>query len=73
MTTMDDSTQGPDEQIARINRSIAETAQYAAKQREFEAEARNFDRSRWQIVVTAMIAGAALFEAGAAFLKLLIG
>ena len=59
------------EQLARIDRSIAETAKYAAEQRKLEAEARNFDRNRWQIVVTAMAAGAALFGAGAAFLKLL--
>ncbi len=59
------------EQLARIDRSIAETAKYAAEQRKLEAEARNVDRNRWQIVVTAMAAGAALFGAGAAFLKLL--
>jgi hypothetical protein len=38
-----------------------------------EAEAQNLDRNRWQIVVTTMTAGAALFGAGAAFVKLLIG
>lgn len=59
------------EQITRIDRAIAETAKYAAEQRKLEAEARNFDRNRWQILVTAMTAGAALFGAGAAFFKLL--
>lgn len=59
------------EQIARIDRAIAETSKFAAEQRKLEAEARQYDRNRWQIVVTAMTAGAALFGAGAAFLKLL--
>jgi Tfp pilus assembly protein PilN len=66
------------EQIARIDRAIAETTKftaeatkYIAEQRKPEAEARQFDRNRWQIVLTAMTAGAALFGAGAAFLKLL--
>ena len=58
------------EQIARIDRAIAETAKYVAEQRKLEAEARRFDRNQWQIVVTAMTAGAALFGAGVAFLKL---
>jgi hypothetical protein len=61
------------EHITRIDRAIAENAKYAAVQRELAAEARNFDRNCWQIVVTATIAGAALFGAGAAFMKLLIG
>jgi hypothetical protein len=61
------------EQVARIDHAIAETAKYVAEQRELGAEARNFDRDRWQIVVTGMIAGVALFGAGVAFMKLLIG
>ena len=61
------------EQITRIDLAIAETAKYAAEQRKLEAEARNFDRNRWQIVVTTMTAGAALFGAGAAFVKLVFG
>jgi hypothetical protein len=68
------------EHITRIDRAIAETAKYAAEQRELEAEARKldaeaqlFDRNRWQIVVAAMTAGAALFGAGTVFVKLLIG
>jgi hypothetical protein len=61
------------EQITRIDLAIAETAKYAAEQRKLEADARNFDRNRWQIVVTTMTAGAALFGAGAAFVKLVFG
>jgi hypothetical protein len=78
---MSDTTSPPldlREQIARIDRAIAETAKYTAEttkyvaeQRKLDAEARHFDRHGWQIVVTAMTAGAALFGAGAAFLKLL--
>jgi len=59
------------EQIARIDRAIAETAKFAAEQRKLEAQARQFDPNRWQIILTAMTAGAALFGAGAAFLKLI--
>jgi hypothetical protein len=63
MTTMDESRQiDLREQITRLDGAIAETAKYAAKQRELEAEARNLDRNRWQIVVIAMTGGAALFS-----------
>ena len=79
---MADSTQlDLQEQITRIDRAIAETAKYAAEQRKLEVEARKvdaesrlFDRNRWQgwqLVVTTMTAGAALFAAGAAFIKIL--
>jgi hypothetical protein len=72
---MSDATQspGPDPhaQVLRIDRAIAKTARYtagtaksAAEQRKPETEARRFDHNRWQILVTAM-------TAGAAFLKLL--
>jgi hypothetical protein len=60
------------EQTTRIDRAIVETAKYVDEQRELGAKAENFDRNRWQIVVTAMAAGSALFSAGAAFVKLLI-
>jgi hypothetical protein len=74
MRTKADSTQSDLQgEIMRIDRSIAETAKYAAKQRKLEAEARNLDRDRWQFVVTAMIAGAALLGADAVFMKPLIG
>ena len=72
---MSDTTASPSldlrEQITRIDRAIAETTKFAAEQRKLETEARQFDRNRWQIVLTAMTAGAALFGAGAAFLKLI--
>jgi hypothetical protein len=74
MTTITDSTQlDLEEQSARIDRAITETAKYVADQRELGAEARNFDRNRWQIAVTAMTAAVALFGACAAFVKLFIG
>jgi hypothetical protein len=60
-------------QEIEIDHALAETRKYAAEQRTLEAEARYFDRNRWQIVVFAMTAGAALFGAGVAFTKLLIG
>jgi hypothetical protein len=53
--------------------AIAETAKDVAEQRELEARARNFGFRQWQLVVIAIIAGAASFGAGAAFVKLLIG
>lgn len=62
------------EQLVRIDRAIAESVKFAAEQRKLEAEARRFDRDRWQIwqiVVTAMGTGAALFGAGAVFIKAL--
>jgi len=63
------------ELVARIERSQAETEKFAAEQRKLIAESQKFDRERglmpWQIVVTALGAGAALFAAGAAFFKLL--
>jgi hypothetical protein len=58
------------DEITRIGRERAATAKYDAEQRKLEAEARQFDRNRWQFVGTAMTAGAALFGAGAAFIKL---
>ncbi len=57
------------EQIARIGRMQDET-------RKFVAETRKVTRdpmlAPWQLVVTAMAAGAALFGAGAAFMKLFL-
>lgn len=55
-----------------IGRERAETARYAAEQRKLEAEAQQLDRNRWRIVCTRMTTGAALFGAGAAFIKLLV-
>jgi hypothetical protein len=68
------------EQIARIDRAIIEGQKFVVEQRKLEAEARKlaearlFDRNRWQgwqVVVTTLGAGAALFAAGAAFIKIL--
>jgi hypothetical protein len=67
---MSDITSNMDqvEQVARIERMQEET-------RKFFAETRKIDKDRslaaWQIVITAMTAGAALFGAGAAFIKIL--
>lgn len=74
MTTMADSAQlDLQGEITLIDRAIAETAKYAAGQCELGVKARNFDRNLWQIVVTAMTSGAALFGGGVALVKLLIG
>ena len=52
-----------------------ETRKYVAEAHKLSAETRKLSRdailAHWQIVVTAMTAGAALFGAGAAFIKLL--
>jgi hypothetical protein len=61
------------EQITRIDHATAEAAKYVAEQRELEAGARDFGGHQWQLVVIAMIAGAALLGAGAVFEKLLFG
>jgi hypothetical protein len=60
-------------QDMEIEGALAQIRRYASESRQLEAEARKFDRVRWLIVVTAIIAGAALFGAVAAFMKLLIG
>jgi hypothetical protein len=64
-----------EEQLARIRRAREESEKFSAEQKKLIAEAGKLDRDRalapWQIVVTAMAAGAALFGAGAAFVKLL--
>ena len=70
------------ERLAQIDRAQEETRKFAQEQHKlvqealkFGAEAAKLQRDRglapWQIVVTAMGTGAALFAAGAAFLKLL--
>jgi hypothetical protein len=61
------------EQITWINRRIEEADTYAAEQHELASEAEGRNRNCWQIVVIALTAGGALFGAGAAFMKLLIG
>lgn len=55
------------EQVARIERMQEETRKFAAEQRKIS---RDIVLAPWQIVITAMTAGAALFGAGAAFMKI---
>jgi hypothetical protein len=57
-----------DEQVARIERMQEETRKFATEQRKISAEIQIMP---WQFVITAMGTGAAIFAAGAAFLKLL--
>lgn len=56
------------EQIARIEKMQEETRKYAAETRKIR---RDYELAAWQIAITGMAAGAALFGAGAAFIKLL--
>jgi hypothetical protein len=69
------ATHPADENLITIRRMLAESDKFVAEQRKLSAEASKMDRERhlapWQLVVTSMGAGAALFAAGAAFLKLL--
>jgi hypothetical protein len=68
--------------LARIERDLAEapklraeSEKYIAEQRKLIAEASKLDRDRaimpWQVVATLLGAGAALFAAGAGFIKLI--
>lgn len=68
------------EQVARVLRSNEETQKFVAEQKKLMAEQAKLDaeagklaRDRalapWQIVLSSMAAGAALFGAGAAFIK----
>ncbi len=61
-TTMDQQ-----EQVARIERMQEETRKFAAEQRKLSREA---TLAPWQVAIGGMTAGAALFGAGAAFMKL---
>ncbi|MDI2072455.1 hypothetical protein ABIF68_006160 [Bradyrhizobium japonicum] len=68
-TTMDQQ-----EQVARIERMQEETRKFVAEQHKLMAERGKLSRdivlAPWQLVVTTLTAGAALFGAGAAFMKL---
>ncbi|MHC2578018.1 hypothetical protein ACVI1J_009890 [Bradyrhizobium diazoefficiens] len=68
-TTMDQQ-----EQVARIERMQEETRKFVAEQHKLMAERGKLSRdivlTPWQLVVTTLTAGAALFGAGAAFMKL---
>lgn len=61
------------EQVARVLRSNAETQKFIEEQAKLRAEADKMTRDRalapWQIALSGMAAGAALFGAGAAFIK----
>jgi hypothetical protein len=68
------------DQLARIDRALAEsdklreeTRKYAAEQRKLESEARYYDRHLWQIVIAAMTALGVWTGAVAAAVKLLSG
>jgi hypothetical protein len=50
-----------DEQVARIERMQEETRKFAAEHRKID---RDYTLSPWQIVISAMTAGAALLGAG---------
>ena len=67
--------------LARIERDLAEapklraeSEKFIAEQRKLIAESQKLDRDRalvpWQLVATLLGAGAALFAAGAGFIKL---
>lgn len=64
------------EQVARVIRSNEETQKFIAEQRKLIAEAAKLERDRalapWQIVAASMAAGAALFGASIAFVKLFL-
>jgi Tfp pilus assembly protein PilN len=72
------------DEIARIDRAMAETQKFSAEtqksvaeQQKLIAEARKLHRDRalvpWQVIATLLGAGAALFAAGAGFVKLIGG
>lgn len=61
------ATMDQQEQVARIERMQEETRKFAAEQRKIMREV---VLAPWQLVITAMTAGAALFGAGAAFMKI---
>jgi hypothetical protein len=64
-----------EEQLGRIRRAREESEKFVAEQRKLTAEAMKLERDRmlapWQIALSGMAAGAALFGAGAAFIKIL--
>jgi hypothetical protein len=65
------------EQIARIDRAQEETRKFVSEQRKLDAEALKLGRDRaflpWTVAATLLGAGAALFAAGAGFIKLIGG
>ncbi len=63
--------------VARIKRAQAATDKFVDEGHKLRAEAGKLERDRqllpWQVAVTLLGAGAALFAAGAAFVKLMGG
>lgn len=64
----DTLTMDQQEQVMRIERGQEETRKFAA---EAHKTMRDASLAPWQLALTAMTTGAALFGAGAAFMKLL--
>ncbi len=66
-----------EEQIARIRRMREESEKFSAEQHKLIAEALKPERDRaiipWQVMATMLGAGAALFGAGIAFVKVMGG
>ncbi len=64
-----------EENTIAIRRMLAESDKFAAEQRKLGAEADKLMRDRqlapWQVAISGMTAGAALFAAGAAFMRFL--
>lgn len=64
-----------EEQIGRIRRAREESEKFVAEQKKLNAEAMKLERDRmlapWQVALSGMAAGAALFGAGAAFIKII--
>ena len=74
---MTEMTMDLQEQIARINRSLAETEKLQEETRKFVAEAHKLTRDAalapWQVAFAGMAAGAALVGATVAVMKVLGG
>lgn len=64
-----------EQQLGHIRRAREESEKFVAEQRNLTAEAMKLERDRmlapWQVALSGMAAGAALFGAGAAFIKIL--
>lgn len=64
-----------EERLGRIWRAREESGKFVVEQRKLTAAAMKLERDRmpasWQIALSGMAAGAALFGAGAAFIKIL--
>jgi hypothetical protein len=58
------------EQVARIEKTQEETRKFAAETRKIT---RDWALAPWQVAIGGMTAGAALFGAGAAFMKFVVG